>query len=141
MQSVQVIRKLLPYTSVAVVLVMIYVGWTFFSRWRYSHAGAEWAETEQAKANAKIVEMYGSGNLKILNFYAEAKTLRPGEKTLLCYGVANAVTVRIEPGIEPLKPSLSRCVDIAPNARTEYTLTTEDGAGHSATQSLVVDVK
>jgi hypothetical protein len=141
MQSVQLIRKLLPYTSVAVVLVMIYVGWTFFSRWRYNHAGAQAAEAEQAKANAKIVEMYGSGDLKILNFYAEAKTLRPGEKTLLCYGVANAVSVRIEPGIEPVKTSLSRCVEVAPSARTEYTLTAEDGAGHRATQSLVINVK
>lgn len=141
MQSIQLIRKLLPYTSVAVVLVMIYVGWTFFSRWRYNHTRAGAAEAERAKANAKIVEMYGSGNLKILNFYAEAKTLHRGEKTLLCYSVANAASVRIEPEVEPLKPSLSRCIDIAPHSRTEYTLTAEDGAGHNATQSVVVDVK
>ena len=114
-----------------------YVGWTFFSRWSENRTNEKAAEAEQAKANAKIVEMYGSGNLKILNFYA----IRRSEKTLLCYGVSNATAVRIEPRVEPLKPSLSRCVEVAPKSTTQYTLTAEDAAGHQATGSVVVQAK
>lgn len=141
MEGFSVIRKMLPYTTVACVLALLYSGWTLFSRWNENRANERAAEAGRARANAKIVEMYGSGNLKILNFYATPGSIRPGEKTLLCFGVANAASVRIEPGVEPVKPSLSRCVPIAPRERTEYKLTAEDAAGHKETASIVIQVK
>jgi hypothetical protein len=137
MDRLSLIRKLLPYTSVMAAIAVLYVGWTFFSRWNENRTNEGAAEAERTKANAKIVEMYGSGNLKILNFYA----IRRSEKTLLCYGVSNATAVRIEPGVEPLKPSLSRCLEVAPKSTTQYTLTAQDAAGHQATESVVVQVK
>jgi hypothetical protein len=137
MESLSLIRKLLPYTSVMTAIAALCVGWTFFSRWNENRTSEKAAEAERAKANAKIVEMYGSGNLKILNFYAIRRT----DKTLLCYGASNATAVRIEPGVEALKPSLSRCVEVAPKSTTQYTLTAEDAAGHQATESVVVQAK
>jgi len=113
-----IIRKLLPYTSAALALAVLYVAWTFFSRWNDNRARERAAEAEKAKADAKIVEMYGSGNLKILNFYGSPGVIRRGGKWLLCYGVANAKTVRIEPGIEALATSISRCVAISPAKET-----------------------
>jgi hypothetical protein len=121
-------------------LALLYLAWTFFSRWNDNRASAQASQAEKARANARIVEMYGSGRLKILSFYATSGVVRRGEKTLLCYGVANASAVRIEPGVEPLKPSLSRCVEISPAAETRYTLTAEDESGHKATESVVVRV-
>src|SRR5436190_1813875 len=111
MSAESTLRKLLPFTTVGLALALLYVGWTFYSRWNYARAAKQAAEHERAKANAKIVEMYGSGNLKILNFYATPGILRRGQKGLVCYGVSNATTVRIEPGVEALKPSMSRCVE------------------------------
>ena len=122
-------------------LAALYVGWVFFSRWNENRRAEQEAEAARARDNAKIVEMFGSGDLKILNFYASAGTIRHGEKTLLCYGVSNATTVRIEPGVEPLKPSLSRCVPATPAEDTQYTLTAQDSAGHHATATLAVRVK
>ena len=138
MRAEGIIRKLLPYTSAALALAVLYVAWTFFSRWNDNRASERAGEAEKAKADAKIVEMYGSGNLKILNFYASPGVIRRGGKGLLCYGVTNAKTVRIEPGIEALAPSISRCVEISPAKDTTYTLTATDEAGHSATQSVAV---
>jgi hypothetical protein len=138
MQNLPLIRKLL---TLSLALAALYVGWTFFSRWNQNRAIEQAAEAERAKADAKIVEMYGSGSLKILNFYTTAGAIQRGGKTLLCYGVSNASAVKIEPGVEPIKPSLSRCVEVAPGRDTQYTLTAEDTAGHKATAALDVHVK
>jgi len=136
-----VLRKLLPYTTAALCVSLVYVAWTFFSRWNSNRAIERAAEAQKARANARVVEMYGSGDLKILSFYGVPGIVRRGQKGLLCYGVSSAQSVRIEPGVEPLKPAISRCVDISPAADTRYTLTAEDAAGHKATQSVLVRVQ
>ena len=140
MQAISLIRKLLPYTSATLVLALLYLGWTFYSRWNNSRSIQQAAEAEKAKADAQIVQRY-AGELKILSFYTPSGTIRPGEKTLLCYGVASAVKVRIEPGVEPLKPSLSRCTEVSPAKDTLYTISAEDQFGHSATESLTIQVR
>jgi hypothetical protein len=135
------LRKLLPYSSAGLVIAILYVAWTFLSRWHDTSAVERAADAERAKADAKIVEMYGSGNLKILHFYVTPAVIARGRKGLLCFGVANAKTVRIDPGVEPLKPSISRCIEISPTADTRYTFTAEDESGHRATASVLVRVK
>ena len=140
MQPISIIRKLLPFTSAALVLALLYLGWTFYSRWSNTRSLQQAAEAEKAKAYAQIVKKY-AGEFKILNFYTPAGTIHHGEKALLCYGVASTAKVRIEPGVEPLQPSLSRCVEVAPAKNTLYTLTAEDESGHSATETLTIRVE
>ena len=55
-------------------------------------------------------------------------------------GVANAKTVKLEPQENPVWPSYSRCVDVKPTKTTTYTLTIDDSAGNTKTQSLEVKV-
>ena len=141
MSAERILRKLLPYSSAGLVIAILYVGWTFFSRWHYTSALERAANAERARADAKIIEMYGSGNLKILHFYATPGLIPRGRKGLICYGVVNAKTVRIDPGVEPLKPSISRCLEISPAADTRYTFTAEDESGHRATASVLVRVQ
>jgi len=136
-----IVRKLLPYSSAGLAIALLYVAWTFLSRWHDTRGLERAAEHEKARADAKIVEMYGSGNLKILHFYVTPGVILRGRKGLLCYGVSNAQAVRIEPEIEPLKPSISRCLEIAPWVDTRYKLTAEDESGHSATMTVLVRVK
>jgi len=137
----RLIRRLLPYSSVAVIVALAYVGWIFVSRSMAHRASERAAEAERAKADQKIVQAYGDGHVKVLSFYASPATLKRGEKGLLCYGVANAKTVRIEPKMEPVHPSLSRCLEIRPEAETRYTLTAQDGNGNTETRTLVLKVK
>jgi hypothetical protein len=78
--------------------------------------------------------------VKITQFYANQSQLGKGEKTLLCYGVENAASVRLSPPVDKVWPSMSRCIEIAPAAATKYTLTAEDSQGHSVSQSAEVTV-
>lgn len=79
--------------------------------------------------------------VKVLQFYSAAGMVEPGGKVLLCYGVENAVSVRIVPDVEPVKPALSRCIEVAPARTTEYTLTAEAPGQAPATASVTVQVK
>ncbi len=135
------LRRLLPYTSIAVVLALAYAGWTLLSRKRVDRIKEQAAEAEKGKADRKIVQAYGEGGLKILMFYANPPTLRPGEKGLLCYGVANARTIRIEPQLEAVTPSLSRCLEVSPRVNTKYTLIAEDAAGKSDRRIVAISVR
>jgi len=140
-RSMQVLRKVLPYTTAAVVLGALYTAWVFTSRWNDNRRMEQAAAAQQAKFDREITEAYGSGQLKILSFYASPGMIRRGEKALLCYGVANAKSVRLDPAVERVWPSTSRCFPVMPDRDIRYTLTAEDAGGHTATQSFVLQVK
>lgn len=77
---------------------------------------------------------------KIINFYANPGTIAKGEESLLCYGTESVTEVRIDPPVETLKPALSRCFQVKPDATTEYKLTAT-GAGGDTSQSITVTVQ
>jgi hypothetical protein len=77
---------------------------------------------------------------KILSFYARDLTVIEGDKTLLCYGVSNAKSVRIDPPVDGVSPSLTRCVEIRPKAETRYTLTAVGADGQAVSQSVTVHI-
>jgi hypothetical protein len=138
---VRLIRKLLPYTTALFILAVLYVVWVFVSRWNESRQFEREAAARQAKAGQELTEIYAGGQLKILNFYVTPGTIARGAKALICYGVSNAKTVRIDPAVERAYPSVSRCFEVTPRRDTRYTLTAEDGHGHTATASFVLHVK
>ena len=78
-------------------------------------------------------------SVRITQFYAEPAIAR-GEKTSVCYGVANAKTVKIDPPVESLWPTVARCFPVSPVKDTTYTLTAQDAAGKSVSQSIEVRV-
>jgi hypothetical protein len=136
------VSTLLPYTTVVLLIVAIYVGWTFYSRWRDAKSAREAAAAEKAAHNKQVVDqIFGSGQVKLLNFSISQIHLRKGDTTQMCYGVSNAVSVVIEPHVEDTKPSYNHCFEIAPKQSTTYTLTAKDKAGHVVKGSLPVVVK
>src|ERR1700688_184057 len=114
-ESVRIIRKLLPYLTAGVALAALYTAYVFGSRW-LENRGIEKAASEAArlKAQREIAQIYGDGRLKILQFYVAPGVIGRGQKALLCYGTANARSVRLEPAAEPMYPALSRCFEVAP---------------------------
>lgn len=132
-------RKLLPYTSAGAVVAMLYTGWTFYSRSEENKRMEAAAAARKLESDQIALNRIGS-DLKITQFYAPP-AIHAGEKALICYGVANAAKVRIEPPIEALTPSLSRCIQTSPRATASYTLTAEDNAGHSVSQTVTVKVQ
>jgi hypothetical protein len=134
------IRKVLPFTSAAVLITALYVGWIFYSRWQ---AGRD-AERAQAEAKVteaqRVLDAYGGNKVTVLNLTASKGVLRHGESAQLCYGVSNAKTVKIEPPVGDVWPSMYRCLDVAPQKDTVYTLTADDGQGHTDSKAIEVKV-
>src|SRR5512139_3900309 len=56
----------------------------------------------------------GDGELKIYHFYAGTARIYRGEHVNICYGVANARAVRIEPPVDSITPSMNRCIAAEP---------------------------
>jgi hypothetical protein len=77
---------------------------------------------------------------KILQFYASTNTVAPGQQVLICYGVENAKSVRLDPPVEQLTPSYVRCFQHAPKSSSEYKLIATGADGTEVTKSIRIDV-
>lgn len=133
------------YSSLALLAVFVYVIWIFFARWQENRQiqrqATEEKSQKQLEADRKTVEAMGGKELAIQSFYASAGTVHRGESLQLCYGVANAKVVKLEPQDNPVWPSYNRCVDVSPKKDTTYTLTILDAAGNTKSQTLDIKVK
>jgi len=132
------------YSWGVLIIAALVVVWILFSRWRENRSIESRAKEEKAQKQREqdraTLEQMGGKELAIQNFYAIPAEIRRGETVQLCYGVANAKTVKLEPQSNPVWPSYSRCVDVSPTKTTTYMLTIADAAGNSKTQSLEVRV-
>src|ERR1700675_3754042 len=95
-------RNPLLYTSLLVLLSMLYAGWVLFSRRQEVREIEEKAKAEKLAQDKKIV--YSR---------SKAQAVAPGPQTNSRW------------------PSFMRCVDVAPKKDTTYTLTAKDGQGNS----------
>jgi hypothetical protein len=124
------------------IIAALYVAWTFYSRNESSRTAQEAIQKKRAEENRRVVDqVYGSGEVKFTAMSADSGVLAHGETTQLCYGVVNAKSVKIDPPIAELKPSYHHCVEVAPKKTTTYTVTADDGAGHTKSQSLTIQVR
>ena len=140
-----IFKKPSLYSWSLIAIVALVVGWIFFSRWEENRAIEKRAREERTQKQLEndrvTLEQMGGKELAIQNFYATPGIIRRGESVQLCYGVANAKTVKLEPQSNPVWPSYSRCVDVAPTKTTTYTLTIADASGNTKSQSLEVKVR
>jgi hypothetical protein len=139
--NLEPLRRILPYTAIAIALAAIYSGATLYSRYTDARDADQRAKAREAATNEKIVKMFGGDDLTILSFAAEPGLIAPGEKVEMCYGVSNAATVKIEPDAPPLKPAVTHCFEIRPRKTTRYTLTAADAQGHHKEGSLTIRVE
>jgi hypothetical protein len=64
-----------------------------------------------------------------------------GETAQVCFGVANAKSVTLEPQASPVWPSHNLCVDVTPKKTTTYTLTAGGADGRALTEQVTVRVR
>lgn len=136
----KVVKKMVPVTSAILVLVILYVGWVFYSRRRDERDAEEKAKAAEAQNAQYTIDKYGGGRVKVLAFSLSSGAIHKGQSVQLCYGVANAKNVKIEPPVGDIWPSMQRCVDVTPKKDTQYTITADDGQGHSDTAQLAIRV-
>jgi hypothetical protein len=138
------LKNPLMYSSAVLGVVVLGVVFVMYSRWQDRRNIDRQATQERAEKQREqdrlAVEQLGGKELAILSFYASPTTIQRGESARLCYGVANAKTVKLEPQSEPVWPSGARCVDVTPEKSTTYTLTIEDAAGKTQSQDIDVAV-
>jgi hypothetical protein len=141
-------RKLLTspltYTSFLILAVAIYVGWVFFSRRREDRAYDQRVRNEQLQkqreSDQAAIAQLGGSELAIQMLYATPQIQR-GETAQVCFGVANAKSVTLEPQSNAVWPSHNLCVDVKPAKTTTYTLTATGSDGHSVSQEVTVAVR
>ena len=132
------VRRGLEFVAIAGVL---YTGWVFASR---HFSAGQWMSRQARKpsdSQAAFDRIYGGTAVKILQFYARAATHTEGGESLICYGVLNAKSVRIEPPVDGVFAALNRCVAVAPEHDTRYTLTAEGHDGRTVSESFVLAVR
>jgi hypothetical protein len=138
---VNFLRRILPFTTAAVVIAAIYAGVTMYSRYRDAAEEQKKIDDRNAALDRKVTETYGGDRLTILTFAAEPPVVSPGGRVLLCYGVNNATMVKIEPDAPPIKPAVTHCLEVFPKRTTRYTLTAEDAKGNKKEQALTIQVR
>jgi len=143
--SKSIFKKPSFYSKLVFTIAALIVFWIFFSRWwqnrSIEYRSREAAAEKQREQDRATLEQMGGKELAIQTFYAMPGEIRRGQSVQLCYGVANAKSVKLEPQSNPVWPSYSRCVDDMPTKTTTYTLTIADAAGNTKSQSLTVQVR
>jgi hypothetical protein len=132
------------YSSIIFLGVLLYVGFLLISRYEsnraYERRNAEKAAAQQRESDRAAVEQLGGSELAIGALYVSPKEIHRGEIAQLCYDVANAKTVTLDPPAGEVWPSHNRCVDLSPKKTTTYTLTIADSFGNAASQSVELQV-
>src|SRR5689334_13753924 len=90
------------------------LGWTLFQR----HAENRYISGVRSSRSTSPVEEDSSPSVKITQFYAASGEITEDDRVLVCYGVRNATSVRLDPPLERLTPALTRCFWVAPRQDT-----------------------
>ncbi len=122
---------------VAILAALLCLGWVFAKRQGF---GSDSPRLHTAAASSGPDRLNQADGVKILQFYPRDSVLTGGGKTVLCYGVSNARSVRIDPPVDGVGPALSRCVEVRPKRETLYTLIAEGADGRLASQSASVRI-
>jgi hypothetical protein len=140
-----IFKNPLLYSSLLVGIALLVVGWILFSRWRENlsieRRTREERSQKQLENDRVALEQFGGKDLAIQSFYASPGAIHKGDSAQLCYGVANAKSVKLEPQPNAVWPSYARCVSVSPAKSTTYTVTVSDSSGNTKTQSLEVKVE
>jgi hypothetical protein len=133
------------YSSVLIVGVILYVSYVIYSRYASSKEYEQQTKERQAEQRREddrlAVEQLGGSELTIRGLYISPRAIHPGETAQLCYDVANAKTVTLDPPVGEVWPSHSRCLNISPRKSTTYTLTIADAAGKTVSQTVELPVR
>jgi hypothetical protein len=133
------------YSSILLLAAAMYAGFVAIGRYQSKRDFEQRTAAEQAEkrlaGDRLAIEQLGGSELTIRTFYVSPSEIRPGESAQLCYDVANAKTVTLEPPVAEVWPSHSRCIEVKVKKSTTYTLTIADPSGQRASQSVELKVR
>lgn len=137
-------RNPLLYSSLILICVALYVVYVLYSRYesnqRYQQKIKARQDAERHEDDLRAIEQLGGSELSIRGLYVSPAHIRSGQFAQLCYDVANAKSVTLDPPVASVWPSHSRCIDVSPTRTTTYTLTIADAQGKTVSQSVELRV-
>jgi len=138
------LKNPLLYSSLVIVGVLLYVSYVLFARYQsnkeYERKRAESQAEQRREEDRLAVEQLGGSELAIRGLYVSPRAIHPGETAQLCYDVANAKAVTLDPPAGEVWPSHTRCLNISPRKTTTYTLSIKDAAGNTVSQTVELPV-
>jgi Ca2+/Na+ antiporter len=138
-------RTPLFYSSLILCCVALYVVYVFYERYesnqRFERQTKAHQDAQRREDDLRAVEQLGGSELSIRGLYVSPALIHPGQSAQLCYDVANAKTVTLDPPVASVWPSHSRCIDVSPKKTTTYTLTIADSDGKMVSQSVELHVQ
>jgi hypothetical protein len=130
-------KRVLRYGAAGFLIALAYLGWIALTRYNANQEFEREAAQSETARYKKLVP--ASTELKITQFYTSKQEAARGESILVCYGVENARSVRIEPPIEEHLPPLpGKCFPFSPHRTTTLKLVAEGQTGGEATASITV---
>jgi len=138
------LKNPLLYSSLVILGVFLYVSYVLYARYQsnkeYERKRAERRAEQRREEDRLAVEQLGGSELAIRGLYVSPRAIHPGETAQLCYDVANAKTVTLDPPAGEVWPSHTRCLNIAPRKTTTYTLSITGAAGNTVSQTVELSV-
>ena len=139
------LKKRYVYSGLLVAVFACYVTYIFFSRYEANNAferrNAEETSERRRRDDHTAIKQLGGSDLAIRALYASPSVIHRGESAELCYDVANAKTVTLDPPEGSVWPSHTRCLKLSPKKTTTYTLTITDVSGKTASESVELKVR
>ena len=130
-------RQISVLLWIAMGIATLRLGWVWLQR----HDSHTRMERSSSTGIGALPEAEAGRAVRIAQFYARAGEITDGEENLICYGVRNARSVRLEPPVESLSPSRNRCFFVEPHQDTTYKLVAEGDDGNQVSASFDVRVK
>ena len=105
-QPKSLFKNPLLYSLAAIAVALVAVVGILLSRWQENRSierrAREQRTAKQKEQDRITLEQLGGKELAIQTFYASPAVIHRGQATQLCYGVANAKTVTLEPQSNPM---------------------------------------
>ena len=122
-------------------LVLYVMAERYLSSRAFDDRVAREQEARSLEDDRRAVQQLGGSELAIRGLYIAPDTIRRGESAQLCYDVANAKTVTLDPPVAEVWPSHSRCIELKLKKSATFTLTIADASGKTLSQSVELKIK
>jgi len=139
------LKKPLVYAVIGIVVLAGYFAFLVISRHEaareFDRRNTEILDEQHRAEDRLTLEQLGGTEFGIRAFYVDPSVIRRGESAQICYDVANAKSVSLDPPVAQVWPSHTRCFEVSPKRSTTYTLTITDATGKTATKTVQVHVR
>jgi hypothetical protein len=133
------------YSSIILLGVLFYVSYVLYSRFESSRNYEQQIQKDRGELrredDRRAVEQLGGSELAIRGLYVDPAIIHAGDSAQLCYDVANAKTVTLDPPVAEVWPSHTRCIGISPRKTTTYKLAIADASGKTISQNVELRVQ